>query len=318
MLARSFHLILPVLFTAAPLPAAVPADAPADPLKGLKQDQALAVVVAALKARDTKLSNLSYGLHERVTNVVAGRVEPMGDIVVEFRRHPAGHWMHLARHDPRAAAPYHERWMNWKDGKATWLTREARDGNAPVACVGPTEGSEFRSRWFNLLIGFRATDDDLPRPLAQWIEDRARGPRPAVACARAEHLGTPAVRVTVGEGSVQKWTFYFDPARDWMMTGCDFFGGTPQSNSWSTTDVRQARRAGGVWLPTEAFCRSGLSDELKGTTQTQYTVPVIGLGDVTEADLAVPFPAGTTVDDLLRGTRYRVEPDGTKTPLPKE
>src|SRR5436190_13786145 len=108
--------------------AASPSDA-TDVLKGLPQDQALRVVLSALKERDAKLSNLSYTLHESTTNIIRRELEsgatfaqrePMGDIVVEFRRHPAGHWIHVTRYQPRANEPYHQRWTNWKDGKSTW------------------------------------------------------------------------------------------------------------------------------------------------------------------------------------------------------
>src|SRR2546422_8256698 len=97
-----------VIFLAfARVPAAAPAAAPpADPLKGLTQKEAQAVVVSALKERDAKLANLRYVVREQLFNVDAdGRRKGRDDKVVEVRRHPKGHWMRQGRCKPGENEP---------------------------------------------------------------------------------------------------------------------------------------------------------------------------------------------------------------------
>ena len=284
-----------VIFLAfAGVPAAAP---PADPLKGLTQKEAQAVVVSALKERDAKLANLRYVVRDQLFNVDAdGRRKGRDDKVVEVRRHPKGHWMRQGRCKPGENEPYWEQITNVHGGQSRTFTRDFVKNEA-VSSAGGGEAMSFRSFWFNQVAGFRATDDGPPRTVAQWVEDACRTPPRMVECSLGVHNGRQVVAVKVSNGFQQATMFWLDPARDWMTVRTDYFGGTTTSHNWSVIEVEKAEAVDGVWFPLEAHCKSGTTSVPDRFTEIRYTVNAATVGKVTEAELDVPAVPKAAAND---------------------
>jgi hypothetical protein len=289
----------------------------ADPLNGLPPDRAWTVVVAALRAREAKLANISYTVQERVTRATPDGRKPLFETTAEFRHHPRGDWMHARTAWRGAEVPTFDRVSNWKDGEIRKVTRDARaEGGRPIGYVGTNPNTELTWHHFNQVLGLWVLRDGPPMSVVEWIEQTARTPGRAVTCTRAQFGGEAAVSVVVPASQMETKTFWFDPSRDWMMVGSAYFGGTPASNNWDSTHVTRAGQVDGVWLPLAASRRSGTTVS-SGTGEYEYTVTAAKLGNVREADLAVEFPAGAIVSDVIHRTRYRVEADGSHTPAPR-
>jgi hypothetical protein len=72
-------------------------------------------------------------------------------------------------------------------------------------------------------------------------------------------------------------------------------------------------RIDGNWIPTKLFMSSWDSRYPKQITIHVGEVKNIRLNQLTPSDLEVVFPPGTEVEDVTRGQRFRVGPDGRRT-----
>ncbi len=112
------------------------------------------------------------------------------------------------------------------------------------------------------------------------------------------------------DGATETRLMRFDPARGMLLVGMDRTwerrekDGQRSFETWDL-DVKESRQFGDVWLPVH-FLFFAQSQHLPKDVATQYDVRLedASVGNVTAADLAVVFPVGTEVNDMIEGVQY--------------
>lgn len=114
-------------------------------------------------------------------------------------------------------------------------------------------------------------------------------------------------------GSIRLW---FDPLRNYLLTRVEDKFSLPSLHFHHVARVEKAITVNGTWVPQHIIEVCVIPEHHKNGTGAVYEVVAnrIRLGELKEADLDVEFPANVTfIDDRIKGERFFVAKDGTKT-----
>jgi hypothetical protein len=293
-------------------------------------EQKVATVLMKIDSRDETLENIAYKARVTSVNVhkETGSRRFMHKESFEFRRLEETFWLHMTQYafeDEHAKDPRSE-WEVNCDGKA-WRSLAVDGTVAVIAPVG--ESSSFPPLWSNLILGVRVESPFKPETLVQWLRraTEAAGAGDAAGNAytttvRAEaqnYKGVETLHLDLREDKFHR-EFWLDPARGFMIIATTY--GYADRGGGAAYEVTAAQHvegigAAGVWVPKTIVGRQGpgFSEE---QTELTYDVTDFRIGQLKEADVALPFPPDVKVYDRVRHIAYDPLPDGTFRLLPVE
>lgn len=283
----------------------------------LTPDDRIKVLLTALDAREVHFANFSYKVREHHENVRLsdGARRFMYRYEYELRHLGETEWMHLVLHNPGQAEGENviasDTYLNWsgKVGRILNLPIEGMSKETRGSIqVKPTD--HFAIRFYNDLLGFKVDMTEglgvRAPPLAEFLRWSIANNR-EIEIVDETYKGVDAVRVTVHANKYYRRKFWFDPAKDYMILRLERSsdGANGRYNrSWKET--KTARNIDGLWVPWEAIERQA-SSAWHEETEITYNVEAFTVGTVKENDVAVEFPIGSRVMDLVTRTSYIVE-----------
>lgn len=281
----------------------------------LSERDRVSFAVAALQARDQRLANISYTLKHSLGNVKAGTDTSTLALKPEFcslRRLGDKAWMHLNRTDDDSSDTT-EHVSNWIGNKSVSLTIHSRD-KKPLGFIDDVDNDNFYFNGYNRILGFRAPAEGMANrrvTLAQAVEFAQASKHPAQnpQVTAANDRGRLVLKVRLPD-DLRNWEYTLDVQKDFMPVRAEYLYQQEKTYNRDVSDVTDSKEINGVEVPMRVVQRCSTSAAPSVEGRYVYEVSDFSIGTVTEQDLKVDFPAGTTVVDLIVKAAFRTLPGG--------
>jgi hypothetical protein len=275
----------------------------------------LSIVFSVVEARDQLLQNFDYSLEETTTNhrITDGRERHVAHCTYEMRRLGGTLWMQYVPTNVDTGAIKSDSVCNWDGTVARAVAIPPYEGAPfPQCTITDFESQSFASRTFNELLGIRLAISPSESPsLLAWLRERSeQHDQIEVSTERLDN----ADMVLLKTGFLGRhWSFWFDPARGFMVVRRFYQVG--ETRNRSTFTVLSSESISSVWVPKRAVRHQELEDYPE-TSEIEYNVHYFKIGTVRHADVAVDFPPNSRVMDGVHKIEYQMQPDGKIKLLP--
>jgi len=272
-------------------------------------------VIHSLEEQQDQLSNVFARTSTMRTNVrfenetVGQRVAMHGRDTHEWRRLNGSYRLSCVDYPHFEQQPLFTSQSNYNvdTGVAQMLAEHRQIGN-PTARIAKRHDPIVSQTRMGFFLGGRIDEHRvsyqqyvIDHQASVTVPDAKQGDQPVIV-ARSE--------VCQPDGATETRMMRFDPARGMLLVGMDRSwerrekDGLRAFETWDL-DVKESRQFGEVWLPVH-FHFISQSQHLPKDVATLYDVRLedASVGSVAAADLAVVFPAGTEVNDMIEGVQY--------------
>ncbi|MBN2584410.1 MAG: hypothetical protein JXL80_15220 [Planctomycetes bacterium] len=283
----------------------------------MSQQERIAVVLAALRIRESRLRNFSYEMTERSHNIdvaSGNQTRVFEHNACTMRRKDEGLYFRVTK-TSLDGADKGTFATHWDGSVSRSLTRRPEHKN-PRGLIWDTESNNFSYYRYNAILGtnVRAGAGGQALTAVEWLENGVAEEKPIdVGWVEQEDRQVISVKIPLGDGI--HWRYCFDPNRDFMPVLVEFEARQGNNRDYETTQVTHAKSVDGFWVPMSAICSSGTTSSAE-QTEIVYEVSEFVRGAVKDEDLKIAFPPGTEVVDAIRKLAYRVLPDGRCNMLP--
>ena len=280
-------------------------------LSSLPEAGRLGFIVAALDARDRALSNCRFTVRESGVTVKRATEQRKVRLLNEFqyRRHDGIEWVHAVEYaptPPRGISRISD--IRWDGTVSTGIGYPPYVGKHHEGRIDPTMNDYFTFvRYFEIFGTHVHLRGSAAPPVAALLRQMDNERRP-IHISTELLDGVTLVKV-VFPGDFSQITLWLDPAKGFLMIGCDRFWESGKVSTKVTHRVAESRLVGGVWVPvkTKRIDDIAIYDEV---SEIVYEADNFQFGNVAVVDVSVAFPPGCEVVDAVQKIAYTVRPDG--------
>jgi hypothetical protein len=283
--------------------------------KTMNREQTLSIVETALKERDSWLQNCRFVVTEECQNIDTsdGRKQFMWRSEYEYRRSPAGLWMHFQ--EVFADSPGGELYASW-DGLRNRRLAKLGPSSPLQGSIDDHKSSNFLRRG---LLGLLGVAQIYPQgAVSAWLVAMHNGG--FVKDDGLETFGNNRILHIVIEDRPHiniKKILDVDPSKDMTPVRLQSRYEEDGHINYFSLEAQDFQQIQNHWVPRSVLWKSGTSAVPGVETQIEYQMKDFSIGTVTDQDLKVTFPVGTKVCDTINQIFYVVGAGGkvTMTPL---